>query len=475
VEPRTPPPTPPPPQPPADAAHELNNLFVVILLFAAAARDRLPQGDPGRADLDEVLRAAERGAGMARSGATPGGRARTGAAEHVTPPAQPAPAARGPRPGDRVLLVEDDRPVAAITARVLRLGGLDVAVAHTLAAARGALAGGDFDAILSDVELPDGNGLDLLRDLRGANAVTPVVLITGSPSVDVAATAMGLRASNYVQKPVHPDELVRVMTAAIGEGRLERLRGRLLAARYGGDEFVSDVAGTERRFDAALAGLRVVFQPIVRSRDGTTFGYEALARCDESSLASPLRLLAAAEVLSRVQDVGRAVRARVAATLAQDGERVDAVFVNLHPSEFRGDVLARDGDPLLPLARRVVLEVTERAALERGATLDEARRAARACGYRLAVDDLGEGYAGLATLAALEPDFAKIDMSLVRGVDRAPLKQDIIAAIVHMARKSGIVLVAEGVETAAEQATLTRLEVDLLQGYHLGRPGPYPT
>jgi EAL domain-containing protein (putative c-di-GMP-specific phosphodiesterase class I) len=373
-----------------------------------------------------------------------------------------------------VLFVEDDQPVAAITARVLRLAGLDVVVAPTLAAARAALAASEFDAILSDVELPDGNALDLLRDLRGANSVTPVVLISGSPSVDVAATAMGLRASNYVQKPVHPDELVNLVTEAIGEGRLARLRARLLAARYGGDEFVSDIAGTERRFDAALAQIRIEFQPIVRSGDGAAFGYEALARCDESSLASPLRLLAAAEVLGRVHDVGRAVRAQVAARLAALGEGARPIFVNLHPSEFRRDVLAAPGDPLRPLAHRVVLEVTERAALARGATLDDALRAARTCGYRLAVDDLGEGYAGLATLAALEPDFAKIDMSLVRGVDRAPLKRDIIAALVHLASKTGITVVAEGVETAEERAVLTTLGVDLLQGYFVGRPGPIP-
>jgi CheY-like chemotaxis protein len=296
-----------------------------------------------------------------------------------------------------VLFVEDDQPVAAITARVLRLAGLDVAVAHTLAAARAALAAGELDAILSDVELPDGNGLDLLRDLRGANAVTPVVLISGSPSVDVAATAMGLRASNYVQKPAHPDELVRVMTEAIGEGRLRRRR------------------------DVRVRGAC----PVRRRRWRPPCACSPPPRCWAES-------------------------------------------------EFRGDVLAAPGDPLRPLAHRVVLEVTERAALERGATLDDALRAARTCGYRRAVDDLGEGYAGLATLAALEPDFAKIDMSLVRGVDRAPLKRDIIAARVHLARKTGITVVAEGVETAEERAVLTTLGVDLLQGYHVGRPGPIP-
>jgi EAL domain-containing protein (putative c-di-GMP-specific phosphodiesterase class I)/CheY-like chemotaxis protein len=457
--------------------HHLNNHLLVVLLFAGAARDGLADGDARRGDLGEVLRAAERGAELTRQLL---GAARVSAPAPAPPPAaaegpaEPAGPAPPPGAGERVLLVEDDRSVAEIGARILRRSGLQVTVAHTLAAARRALAGAEFDAVVSDVGLPDGSGFDLLRYTPGTNAVTPVILITGTPSVDAAATAVRLRASNYVQKPVRPDELVRAVGAAIAEGRLARLRARLLAARFGGDEFVGDMAGTERRLATALAQLRLEFQPIRRSRDGSVFGYEALARCDESSLASPPRLLAAAEVLSRVPDVGRVVRARLAAILTAPGDTPRTVFVNLHPSELRGDLLVEATDPLRPLARRVVLEVTERAALERGPVLDEALRQARSCGYRLAVDDLGEGYAGLASLASLQPDFAKIDMSLVRDVDRAPLKQDIIGAIVHMARKSGIMVVAEGVETAAEQATLVGLEVDLLQGYHLGRPGPYP-
>lgn len=189
-------------------------------------------------------------------------------------------------------------------------------------------------------------------------------------------------------------------------------------------------------------------------------------------MASPLRLLAAAEVLGRVKDVGRAVRGLVAGTMLEHRDRLEAIFVNLHPSELQMDLLAEAAEPLLAVARRVVLEVTERASLDRGAKLDEELRLIRERGYRVAVDDLGQGYAGLSSLTSLRPDIVKIDMSLVRDVHRAPLKRDIVAALVEMAKRLGIIVVAEGIETVDERNTVVDLGCDLLQGYLFAKPGP---
>jgi EAL domain-containing protein (putative c-di-GMP-specific phosphodiesterase class I) len=362
--------------------------------------------------------------------------------------------------------------LAAAASRILRTGGFEVVVAGTLTAARQALATSSFDALVADVELPDGSGFDLLQTLAGDNSELPVVMITMAPSVESAARAVRSRVAEYLPKPFAADDLLRVVRQAVEGGRVSRLRTKLLAARFGGDEFVKDVPRTEKTFCLALAKIRMVFQPIVRSVDGSVFGYEALLRSDEPSLSSPLRLLAAAEVLGRVVDVGRAVRAAVANTILQHGERLEAIFVNFHPSEIRADLLMAATDPLVALAHRVVLEVTERASLEGGERLDEDLRHIRSVGYRVAVDDLGEGYAGLTSLVTLRPDIAKVDMSLVRDVHRAPLKREIIRALVDMARRSGIVVVAEGVESVEEHEALVDLGCDLLQGYLYAKPGP---
>jgi len=96
-------------------------------------------------------------------------------------------------------------------------------------------------------------------------------------------------------------------------------------------------------------------------------------------------------------------------------------------------------------------------------------------GYRIAVDDLGAGYAGLTSFARLEPEVVKVDMSIVRDVDRSSTKQKLIASIVSLCNDLNIELIAEGIETAAERNTILSLGGDLLQGYLFARPGkPFP-
>jgi EAL domain-containing protein (putative c-di-GMP-specific phosphodiesterase class I)/CheY-like chemotaxis protein len=401
------------------------------------------------------------------------------------PIAPAAPTADGPtapsadphvgRSRPRVLIVDDDATLIDVALRTIG-ADFEVVAARTLGEARAGLAEGSWDALLLDVGLPDGNGLELLRERRGHHAELPVVLMTGNLTADAAATAFRGRITDYLQKPFTPHQLTQTLTSVVESGRLARLRTKLLSARYGGDEFLGDLAATEAMFLRALPKIRMVFQPIVRAVDSSVFAFEALLRCDEPTLASPMRLFTAAEVLGRVEDVGRVVRSRVAQTLQASPQRLESIFLNVHPLEVRADLLAEVADPLLAVAHRVVLEITERASLEGGASLDRELEQIRHLGYRLAVDDLGEGYAGLSSLVHLRPDIAKIDMSLVRDIHRMPLKRDIVAAIVDIARRSGITVVAEGIETVEERDTLVDLGCDLLQGYLFARPGPpFPT
>ncbi len=99
-------------------------------------------------------------------------------------------------------------------------------------------------------------------------------------------------------------------------------------------------------------------------------------------------------------------------------------------------------------------------------------------GFRIAVDDLGAGYAGLTSFALLEPDFVKFDMALVRDVQTSPIRQKLIGSMTTLCREMGMRVVAEGIETVEERDTVMQLGCDLLQGFLLGRPGrafPTPT
>jgi EAL domain-containing protein (putative c-di-GMP-specific phosphodiesterase class I) len=190
-------------------------------------------------------------------------------------------------------------------------------------------------------------------------------------------------------------------------------------------------------------------------------------RTEERSLKTPADLIDAAERLSRLPDLGRTVRERAAEDFA--GSDPDAVlFMNLHPCDLVDPELR--SVQLSSMAHRIVLEVTERASLEQIKDVRANVAELRSLGFRIAVDDLGAGYAGLTSFALLEPEIVKIDMSLVRDVYRHSTKRKLIGSIAALCRDMGILLVGEGVETAVERDALTELGCDLLQGYLHGRP-----
>ena len=94
---------------------------------------------------------------------------------------------------------------------------------------------------------------------------------------------------------------------------------------------------------------------------------------------------------------------------------------------------------------------------------------------RIAIDDLGAGYAGLTSYTALEPDIVKLDMSLVRDVDRDRKKEAVVRSMTSLCKDLGMLVVAEGVETVGERDALVEIGCDLLQGYLLAKPGrPFP-
>src|SRR5262249_54327086 len=150
-------------------------------------------------------------------------------------------------------------------------------------------------------------------------------------------------------------------------------------------------------------------------------GYEALLRSGEPSLPHPGAVLDAAERLDRLDQLGRKVRSSAPAPMM---ERPDAgcLFVNLHTYDLLDPALTSPDSPLAEIAHRVVLEITERASLQAIQDVRERVAVLRHMGFRIAIDDLGAGYAGLTSFAALEPEIVKLDMSLVRDVHRAPLK-----------------------------------------------------
>jgi len=217
----------------------------------------------------------------------------------------------------------------------------------------------------------------------------------------------------------------------------------------------------------------VDYHPIVHAADGRVFGYEALARGSMRSLRRPEVMFEVAARAGLIWELSRLCRDRAVEGISQLLKPGEALFVNVDPHDFAdpefGDTALGASD-----AHRVVIEITERTAIKDYPKFRERLRAFRDRGFRFAVDDAGSGYAGLGSIANLEPDFIKLDISLINGIDTNFIKQDLVATLVRFANDQGAMVIAEGVEYEQEYEVVKALGVHLVQGFYLHRPQQLP-
>lgn len=374
----------------------------------------------------------------------------------------------------RVLLADDEPALLRSYARILRGAGYEVAEAGDGHTGAELFRNGTFDVVVTDLSMPQMNGVELLQAVRERDAEAPVVLMTAGPTIDSAIRAVEFGALRYLTKPVAQDALLNVVSRAMQLRKMGELKRQASQIVLEGERAVRDRAGLEEAFDRALSTLWMAFQPIVRWSDRSVFGYEALLRSRDPALPHPGAVIGAAEKLGKLTLLGRTIRDRAAEAMT-NVEKDVALFVNLHTQDLLDEHLTDLRSPLSAMARRVVLEITERASLDRIPDARSRIERLRLDGFRIAVDDLGAGYSGLSSFAMLEPEIVKLDMALIRGVDSNPTKQKVIRSITGLCRDLKIDVVAEGIETREERDTVVELGCDLLQGYLFASPGaPFP-
>jgi EAL domain-containing protein (putative c-di-GMP-specific phosphodiesterase class I)/CheY-like chemotaxis protein len=241
-----------------------------------------------------------------------------------------------------------------------------------------------------------------------------------------------------------------VATAVLGPALAER--GRETNERHLLERVISEQA------------FHPVFQPIVGLSEGEVVGYEALTRFADGT--PPDRRFAEAGRLG----LGRQFEEATLAAIMHAAEQLPAgmwLSLNISP-----ELVLQSGwlaDQIQGTRRRLVVELTEHAPIDDYESLRQTLRALPSS-IAIAVDDAGAGYASLRHIYELRPTFVKLDMGLVRGVERDPLRQALIAGLVHFADDTGSRLIAEGIETEAEASVMRRLHVSIGQGYLFGRP-----
>ena len=352
-----------------------------------------------------------------------------------------------------ILFVDDEPLVTSSIQRALLDRPYRVLTALSGEEALGILEREAVDVVVSDERMPGISGAEFLTEVRQRHPEVVRVMMTGYSSLDSMSRAINEAAVfRFLQKPCSFSRLLEVLDEA------------LLARRV--DEPTAAVPVLE--VEEAIRTLSMAFQPIVSVRERSVWAYEALLRPTHPSWPSPVALIAASEQTGRVLALERAIHERVLAAaewLPKDAQ----IFVNVHPDSLAAPRLLLEG-PLRLLKDRVCLEISERASVMDSATQLRVVRDLREFGYRIAVDDLGAGYANLGNLVRLAPEVVKIDIELVRGVDHNSRQSDVVASVVRIGEAWGMAVVCEGVESAAERDHLLGLGCFLHQGFLFARP-----
>lgn len=223
--------------------------------------------------------------------------------------------------------------------------------------------------------------------------------------------------------------------------------------------------------------IRTVFQPIVSLEKGAILGYEALSR-GPKPMESPDMLFRAAREFDKLWELEYLCR-RKALMNAQRLQLQGSIFLNVSPdiinnpkfkAGFTKETLSEFGID----SADVVIEITEKSALQDDRdykkTIDHYTRQ----GYRIAIDDAGSGYSGLKLIADIRPYFVKLDMDIIRNVDKDKFKLALVKSFRDFCGATGIKLIAEGIETQEELETLIEIGVNYAQGFYIQKPNPSP-
>lgn len=233
------------------------------------------------------------------------------------------------------------------------------------------------------------------------------------------------------------------------------------------DQTIYDIIQTEN--------ITSLYQPIVSLITGEVMGYEALSRGPEwSRLFSPVVLIEEAEKYGLTEELEFLFR-KSAIKNMKELDQNQKLFININPNIMKKDQHQRgmthellEGSQIS--ASNIVFELTERTMITDYEAFNDILKHYKEQNFKIAIDDVGAGYSGLRTIRETEPNFIKIDMELIRNIDKDSFKEALINAFLNFSITTNIKLIAEGIETEGELRKLIEMGVHYGQGYFLQRP-----
>lgn len=363
----------------------------------------------------------------------------------------------------KILLVENDKELVRLTVELLQSRNYAVDVACSGADALQRLHHAPH-LVLIDYALPDMCGIEICRKIKSDERwhSIAVVVLTDSLIAPEEMESLYIYGDDHLARPFDPAELL---------ARLEIVLRERQGMYQLDDEKQATIAELGRILSQEL--LVPFFQPIYSSASMKILGFEALSRPSTNTpLSNPELFFKAALSFGVYTDIEKlAWRKAFGEWKRRLGQ--GKLFLNCTPYFIGNNPMEKEFFTGLGVdPRHVVIELTERAAIHNHDLFVEKIKGLRGLGMQIAVDDVGSGFASLDTVAAVRPDYVKIDLKLIRDINFNSLKRNIVQAIITFCRQSGILTVAEGIEERAELQTVRDLGIDAVQGYLLGKPSP---
>ncbi|MBS1187877.1 MAG: hypothetical protein H6R04_1895 [Burkholderiaceae bacterium] len=301
------------------------------------------------------------------------------------------------------------------------------------------------------------------REMEGVVALDECDFIAFDDYVELTSHSQPL-AQHFLSTSTLQRSAAQSIADARGHGQNPDANGELL-------DDLQDIVEQNR--------LTAVFQPIIQMHSGEVIGYEGLIRGPQNTpLHSPATLFAVARAHNlgvQLEHLCRRVVLERFVELRLPGK----LFLNISPeslvqrAEKNGETQAYIRQIRLD-PNRVIIELTESEPACDYTLLRQAVLYYRSLGFEIAIDDLGEGFSSLRLWSELRPEYVKIDMHFVQGIQADPIKRQFVQSIQEIAEKSGTLVIAEGIETKVELMAVRDLGVAYGQGFHISRPMPEP-
>ncbi len=362
-----------------------------------------------------------------------------------------------------ILVVDRDKAFVEATTKLLKSHNYQVDVACSGAETL-EKANQYPDLILLDRGLSDDGGMQVCQRIREDKRLkhTSIIIFTSHDTASERVEGFSLGADDCISRSIDDEELI---------ARMEAVLKRNQAFRQVQEE--QGALATELKNILSEEMITPYFQPIYSMKSLLPIGVEALSRPPTSGLIDNAEFLFKTALILDMYSEVEIVCWKTAVDQWKKKVNQGKIFLNCTPYFIEsgrlneGFISDLEIDP-----KSIILEITERTAIQEYDLFLRELDMLRGLGIKIAVDDVGSGFASLDTVVEIRPDIVKIDRQLVRELHKDELKYNIMQAIISFCRKSNVMTVAEGIEEEEELEAVNELGVDAIQGYLLARPSP---